>query len=320
MTKKENFIRTVKRNNPKWVPYGSEGVITIPCPVIERPQKAGNDAFSVYWDYNPAAEGGTYPLDKNFIITDISRWKEQIVFPDINKIDWESTLKTVNSIDRNEFLIEGFCEMGIFERTYLLMGMEEALIAYYTHPKEMYELCGAIADYKIELIKKYYETAKFDLLWYGDDWGTQENLFISPEKWRKIIKPHTQRIYNCIKETGAMINQHSCGKIENVIGDICDMGADIWNPCQPCDDLKRLKERFGSRICFYGGVDSQFILDNDEKTPQDVKDEVIKRIDELTSPDGGYILAPSHGVPYEKDKLLAMKETAFEYGRKIFQV
>jgi hypothetical protein len=41
--------------------------------------------------------------------------------------------------------------MGIFERSYLLLGMEEALMNYITHPEEMYEMCGAIADYKIRL-------------------------------------------------------------------------------------------------------------------------------------------------------------------------
>ena len=94
----------------------------------------------------------------------------------------------------------------------------------------MCELAAAIADYKIALLKKCHEEVKLDILWYGDDWGTQENLFISPEKWRKIIKPHTKRIYDCAKSLGIIINRHSCGKIESVVGDIIEMEAISSDP------------------------------------------------------------------------------------------
>lgn len=94
-------------------------------------------------------------------------------------------------VDREEYLVSGFVEMGLFERSYLLMGMEEALMAYYTHPEEMSDLCSAIADYKIAVIRKYHQVTGMDILWYGDDWGTQSNLFLSPEIWRKVIRPHT---------------------------------------------------------------------------------------------------------------------------------
>ena len=209
--------------------------------------------------------------------------------------------------------------MGIFERLYLLLGMEEALMAYYTDEEEMYALASAIADYKIEFLKKYHEEVKPDILWYGDDWGTQNNLFISPEKWRAVIRPHTQRIYDCAKSLGIIINQHSCGKIESVLGDIVEMGADCWNPCQPCNDLRGLKQKYGDKICFIGGVDSQFVLSNPLATPEDVSEEVKRRIQEMALPDGGYIVGPSHSVPYDPLKLKAMNHTIQTYGREIYK-
>lgn len=320
MTKKENFLRAVRRQSPEWVPYGMESVITISFPVVERPEKAGRDDFGVSWNYAHDAEGGTYPSEQDLIITDITKWREQVKFPDMEARDWNGVASAIKDIDRDEHLVQGFCEMGLFERLYLLLGMEEALIAFLTNPDEMYELCGAIADYKIALIQKFYAVSKMDILWYGDDWGTQSNLFISPETWRAILKPHTKRVYDCAKELNIIINQHSCGKIESVFHDMCEMGADIWNPCQPCNDIKTLKQKYGDRICFAGGVDSQFILANPHKTPGDVKDEVMKRIDEMALPGGGYITAPSHSVPYDQEKLAALETTAIQYGHEIYAV
>ncbi len=93
------------------------------------------------------------------------------------------------------------------------------------------------------LIARFHEVADLDMIWYGDDWGTQSDLFLPPNVWRRIVKPHTQRIYACTKERGILINQHSCGRIESIFGDVVEMGADVWNPCQPCNDLAALKRQ-----------------------------------------------------------------------------
>jgi uroporphyrinogen-III decarboxylase len=285
-------------------------------PIVERPARAGKDDFGVSWAYDAT---GTYPAPGGYVITDIEKWKEQVVFPDPETYDWGEVRRTAEAVDRKEHLIQGVCEMGIFERSYLLLGMEEALMAYITNTDEMYELCGAIADYKIEFLRAFHDAGKFDIVWYGDDWGTQTNLFVPPEIWRRVIKPHTKRIYDCMKERGVIINQHSCGRIESIFGDLCEIGADMWNPCQPCNDLKTLKEQFGGRVTFVGGIDSQFVLDNPLKTPDDIRREVRKRIDEMAYPQGGYIADPSHSVPYDKEKLAAMENEIRDYGKAVYR-
>jgi len=317
MTRKENYLRAIQNRNPQWVPYVNEAVITVMPPVEERPARTGKDVFGCQWLYEPY--GGTYPAQYGFVITDIDNWRNQVRFPDVNQCDWSHAREEAAKIDREQYLVGGFIEMGIFERIYLLMGMEEALMAYYTDEDALCCLASAIADYKIEFLKKYHAEVGIDILWYGDDWGTQQNLFIPPEKWRKVIRPHTQRIYDCARELGIILNQHSCGKIDSILGDMVEMGAQVWNPCQPCNDLARLKKQYGDRICFCGGVDSQFVLDNPLTTPEDVVTEVKKRIDEMALPTGGYIVGPSHTVPYNREKLEAMEKTIREYGADIYR-
>jgi len=314
MTIKENYLAAIFHQSPEWVPRTGEAIITVGSPVCEHPSAPGKDIFGVEWNVGVEC----YPANKNFVITEISKWKEQLKIPDVTELNWSETRKQAAEIDRDKYLVGGFNDMGIFERIYLLLGMEEALMAYYTDEELMYELASAIADYKIEIVKKYYEEAKIDILHYGDDWGTQSNLFISPEKWRKIIKPHTKRIFDCAKSLGIIVNHHSCGKIDSIFEDLIEIGADCWNPCQPCNDLAGLKKKYGNKICFVGGVDSQFVLDNPAATPDDVVTEVKRRIDEMALPNGGYIIGPSHNVPYNPEKLEAMNRTIEDYGREIY--
>ncbi len=317
MKAKENLLRAIHHDGPDWVPNRMEAVKVLGPPVCERPGAAGLDAFGVRWSYEHGAEGGTFPAHGGHTIHDLERWREQITIPDVDELDWEPVIATAAEIDRDEMLVCAFVEMGLFERSYLLLGMEEALMAFASEPEVMAELLGAIADYKIRLIERFHEAVGLDMVWYGDDWGTQSDLFLSPETWRRTIKPHTRRIYDCIKRCGAMVNQHSCGQIEAIFPDMVEMGADIWNPCQPCNDLADMKRRHGRRITFCGGIDSQFVLARPGATCDEVRREVRRRIDELAA-DGGYIAAPSHSVPYDAQLLAAMNDEIATYGRQCY--
>jgi len=315
--KKDNLLRVIHHDRPQWVPNGMEGTVWIGHPVTERPAQAGRDAFGVLWGFEEGARGGTYPEHGGHVISDLATWREQLILPDLEKADWQPVRDKSAGVDRDESLIVGFVQIGLFERSYLLLGMEEALMAYMTEPGLMSELLTVLPDYKIALIEKFDDLADLDIIWYGDDWGTQNSLFLPPEVWRKVVKPQTQRVYDCMKARGILINQHSCGKVAKLVADMVEMGAAIWNPCQPCSDLAGLKERFAGRLAFCGGIDSQFVLDRPGVTTEEVRAEVRRRIDELAD-GGGYIAAPSHHVPYDPAIAEAMNDEIERYGRDLY--
>ena len=318
MKPRENLLRAILRNSPEWVPYGAEGGTMINPPVVERPGAAGPDAFGCQWAIEEGAHGGTYPAPGGHPLKDgLDHWKDNTTIPRVDRMDWGAVAVQAAKIDRNEFLVMGFVEFSLFERSWLLLGMEEALVCYLTRPEEMYELVGAIADYKIELIGRFHETAKLDMVWFGDDWGTQRGLFIPPAIWRAVIKPHQKRCYDFMHARGLLIDQHSCGRIEEIFADLVEIGADMWNPCQPCNDLAGLKRKFGDRISFSGGIDSQFVLNRPGVTEAEVRAEVRKRISEM-APGGGYIATPSHSVPYDPKILAAMEDEIRTFGRQIY--
>jgi uroporphyrinogen decarboxylase len=110
---------------------------------------------------------------------------------------------------------------------------------------------------------------------------------------------------------------HSCGAISPLIPDLIESGIDILNPVQVSAagmDTKELKKNFGKDLTFYGGgVDTQRVLPHG--TPQEVRDEVKRRIDDL-APGGGFVFNTVHNIQADvpPENIMAMWEAVREYG------
>jgi uroporphyrinogen decarboxylase len=156
-----------------------------------------------------------------------------------------------------------------------------------------------------------------DVVLICDDIAAQNGPLVSPEAYRKLIKPREARILAEIKaNTSAKLIYHSCGSIYWAMPDIIDMGADALNPVQvSAKDMEtdRLKREFGRHITFWGGIDTHHVLPFG--TPADVHREVKKRIDDMAA-DGGYVIGSVHIIQQEvpPQNILAMAEAAHRYG------
>jgi len=140
----------------------------------------GYDSWGVYWDMQEHVHGGTFPAHGGHTITDITKWRQQLKIPDIDAMDWNkftwgwsAVPADLDEIDREQNLVFGIVECGLFERTWMTMGMENALVAYSTDPDLMIEMIEAIVDFKIAVIHRFHEVANLDAVWITDDWGTQ---------------------------------------------------------------------------------------------------------------------------------------------------
>jgi uroporphyrinogen decarboxylase len=153
----------------------------------------------------------------------------------------------------------------------------------------------------------------------GDDLGTQDNLFVSPEIFREFIKPRYIKLINSIKsKADVKVLLHSDGAIRELIPDLIEVGIDILNPIQVTargmGDTKSLKEEFGEEIVFWGGgCDTQKILPFGK--PEDVRREVKRRVSDL-KPGGGFVFAPVHNIQPEVpiENVLTLYETALQHG------
>jgi len=58
MTAKENLVRTIRREEPGWVPYRYDGSLTLLHPPVSvRPPEGGVDDWGVHWIQTTATEG-----------------------------------------------------------------------------------------------------------------------------------------------------------------------------------------------------------------------------------------------------------------------
>lgn len=157
-----------------------------------------------------------------------------------------------------------------------------------------------------------------DVVLVNDDLGSQVAPLLSPELYRETVKKFHARLFEYIKQrTGKPLLFHSCGSVYALIQDLIEIGVDAINPVQVSAadmDTARLKREFGSEITFWGGgCDTQHVLAGG--TPQQVADEVKRRIDDL-APGGGFVFTQVHNIQpnVPAANVVAMLEAAAEYG------
>ncbi|MFX1544553.1 MAG: uroporphyrinogen decarboxylase family protein, partial [Promethearchaeota archaeon] len=80
-------------------------------------------------------------------------------------------------------------------------------------------------------------------------------------------------------------------------------------------DSVNLKEKYGDRLVFHGGVDLQRAM-SERGTSEDLRNEIDIRLKAL-APDGGYILAPAHNIQPDStpEKILEMYDYAEKRGK-----
>jgi uroporphyrinogen decarboxylase len=208
---------------------------------------------------------------------------------------------------------------GIFEQPARTIGLENFLMALVKEPRFADRMMEQITDIYIESCNQYLEQVGdyLQVFTYWDDVCGQDGWLISPEIYRRRIKPKQRRLLEAIKrKTDARVYYHSCGATYDLIPDLIELGFDILNPVQVSArgmDTKRLKAEFGRDIVFWGGVDTQRVLPFG--TPEQVADEVKRRIDDLAS-GGGFVLAAVHNIQalVPPENIVAMFETALQYG------
>jgi uroporphyrinogen decarboxylase len=211
---------------------------------------------------------------------------------------------------------------GIFEVALWVRGFE----AFYCDMIANPPLAEALMDIVCENKMKYWQRAlelvgeNVMMISEADDLAGQDCLLISPELYRKLIKPRHQRLFSFIKKnarTNVKIFYHCCGDIAPLIPDLIESGIDILNPVQvsaPHMNTRELKRLYGKDLTFYGGgVDTQRVLPLG--TPQQVREEVRRRIEDL-APGGGFIFNTVHNIQADvpPENIMAMRETLSEYG------
>lgn len=194
-----------------------------------------------------------------------------------------------------------------------MMGQEEYFIKMHTHPEVVEAVTRHVCDFLYEANDRFFKAAgdEVDAFFFGNDYGTQLDLFISPEMFDKFILPDTQRLVDLAHKHNRQVWMHCCGAVSKLIDRFIDAGINSLHPLQALArgmDAESLATRFKGRIAFVGGIDTQQLLIHG--TPDEIRAEV-RRVRDLLGP--CYVVSPSHeailpNVPPEN--VLAMAEEA----------
>ena len=223
---------------------------------------------------------GKHPhiTDENKVVKDIEKWREQLVIPPVQGLDWSKAKAEVEALDRSETFVMFWSAQGLFERSHFLMGMEDAFCAYLEEPEAMFEMLTAIADYKKRAIKEAARRLKPDVIFFQDDWGSKQNLFLPPDTWREMIKPLQTEIAQVIHECGMIYVHHADCICEPIAEDMVDIGIDIWQGVIPQNDIVAIQEKTGGKLAMIGGIDGPAI-DNPDTPEEAIVAEVRRCVD-----------------------------------------
>ena len=196
---------------------------------------------------------------------------------------------------KSDYWIVGVTVTTIFETAWALRGLEQMLLDMVMDPDLANHILDIPYQYHLTAAKKLVSLG-VDMIWTGDDIGTQQAMMISPRMWRQYLKPRMANFFAALRQINPNIKiaYHSDGDITAVIPDLIEIGVDVLNPIQPASmDPAQVKANFGDRLCFWGSIDEQRTLPFG--TPADVEAEVLQRLKTIGQ-DGGLILAPTHHV------------------------
>lgn len=320
LTERENLKLVFDHSKtPEWIPYMFNCYnFIIPTEVIaDRPPfgvMEGDDWFGCHWIFDEKIFGFAQDPKVPVPCTDITKWKEQVKFPDLDAIDWEGLCAPIVASYDPDRMTQLMLQCGIFERVHALCGFEDTLIAMYEEPEAFYELMEAVTDFRIEVIRRAVKYLKPDLVTNMDDYGTQSGPIMSPEMFREHILPHAIRLGKAINEMGVIYQHHTCGKFDVLMPDMIKMGMQSITAVSPANDVDMLIREYGDRLVFDGCMNNQQILDYPGCTEEMARAEARRAMDKF-GPGGNYVAGGYCVKPMEE----AVAREVMSYGKTFYK-
>ncbi|MDR3305219.1 MAG: uroporphyrinogen decarboxylase (URO-D) [Clostridiales Family XIII bacterium] len=304
LTVRENFLQTIHRDGkPDRLVNGYEFMgLIVPDPLLKasnhglRRGEQGKDAYGVVWTWSedqPAA--APLPHADVLVIKDVTAWEDTLVFPNLEALDWSGAKEHAAALAGTDKFSAAFFPSGLFERLHFLMGFENALVNLMIEPDATKALIEAIGKHRMRYAELLIENLNPEMFFLHDDWGMKHSLFVSPEVWREMIKPHYEELYGYLRSKDLLIVHHADSFMEPIIGDMADMGIAVWQGVLPENDIIRLQKELDGRMTLMGGIDAA-IIDSPSATEDQTRAET-RRACETYGPGGHFIPCFTYGGP-----------------------
>jgi len=303
---RDNFMRLLNGEIPEYIPIYSMMWASGGVPALWGTRDPDGTMRSIWGVESVQDSGGInppMPKTHDFILTDITKWRDVIKAPDLSDVDWEIACKKDLEAagDLTEHVISLFSGGGFFLPLMNFMGFTNGLIAMYEEPDEVHALFTYLADYYCSILDqqfKYWGDI-IDTMGISDDAATASNPFISPELYRELVKPYHARLAKYGVDRGLAINMHCCGRCEDFIEDWVEIGVTLWNPAQVDNNLDAIKAKYGNSLVLVGCWDSSGPVGWPDAPEEFVKEEVRKTINRYGKGGGFMFYGSAYGTPGE---------------------
>ena len=175
----------------------------------------------------------------------------------------------------------------LFEQMQWLRGTEDLFMDIASECEEVCELADIILEKRILPSIEIAVEAGADVVQFADDWGTQQQLLINPKAWRAIFKPRYKKMFDLVRQGGAVPWMHSDGMTMEIIPDLIEIGLKVFNPQFSCMDMGEIQKLCDGQLCIAGDIDRQWTLPS--ATPEQVCGYIRKVTEVFGSLKGGFI-------------------------------
>jgi uroporphyrinogen decarboxylase len=199
-----------------------------------------------------------------------------------------------------------------------LRGFYDWYLDFMLHTNVLEALFDAVLEINMEIAKNLLMEVgqEVDIVYCADDLGTQNGPQVSPDHFKKYLKPRLFKFLRQVHDLSpCKILFHTCGSVAPLLDDLIEIGVDVLNPVQISAkgmDPVELRRKYKGKLAFWGAMDTQKILPHG--SVEDVKKMVEERIEQMGE-GGGYVLTSVHKVQPDVplDNLLAMFQHARDY-------
>ena len=236
-------------------------------------------------------------------------------WPDVKYYDFSGFERAIEMSKEHKVPILSGAWAPFYHEIAGMFGMENYFVKMHTDPELITAVTEKIVDFYLDMNKKLFDlySNEISACFFGNDYGTQLDLMISPEMFKKFVMPYQKKISDQAKTYKLYTFLHSCGSVVKAIPEMIKAGIDGLHPIQALAagmDAENLSEKFKDKLVFIGGVDTQVLLR--EGTAKQIKDDV-RRLKDLFG--NNFFVSPSHeavlpDIPPEN--LAAMSEAAWE--------
>ncbi|MCF7837844.1 MAG: methyltransferase [Candidatus Marinimicrobia bacterium] len=194
--------------------------------------------------------------------------------------------------DESDLFLMAACCPRPFEQLQFIMGTA-ALYMELMEPSAAFQaFLREMHGFYCELAERWMKETRVDALFFMDDWGSQQDLLISPSLWCDVFKPLYRDYIDIAHAHGKKAFMHSDGQILKIYPHLVELGVDALNSQIFCMGIENL-EPFAGHITFWGEMDRQQLLVH--ATPEEIAT-AVERVHRILWRNGGCIAQCEFGL------------------------